>query len=296
MMCVAGFDGYFKRVNPAFERILGYSSDELLSRPFLEFVHPDDRESTERVVKKLAEGGDVIHFDNRYRCKDGTYKWLSWSTPAPRTGDELLYAVARDITEKRKVEEDLRRAMKAAEAADRAKSAFLANMSHEIRTPMNGVIGMADLMAHTTLTEEQHEYLQVIQQSADSLLSLLNDILDLSKIESGKLELEQIDFSLRDTIGYAGQMFSVRAAEKELEVACRVAPDVPDVLVGGSGHSLQESRRPLALALLFGSQKRIDSALNGGNLRRSLRWGDACPAMWRVSSTGVLLLISSHRL
>lgn len=127
---------------------------------------------------------------------------------------------------------DLRRAQRRADEANRAKSEFLANMSHEIRTPMNGVLGMAELLSHTHLDREQREYLNMIQQSAESLLRILNDILDFSKIEAGRLELEAVPFALRDCVGKAGQMLAVRAAAKHVELACRVEPDLPDTLVG----------------------------------------------------------------
>jgi len=133
----------------------------------------------------------------------------------------------------------LREAMIHAESANKAKSEFLANMSHEIRTPMNGIIGMSQLMSHTSLSQEQHDYLNMIQQSADSLLRLLNDILDFSKIEAGKLELEKIDFDLRQTVGLAGKSLSVRAAEKNLELLCRIDPELPDWLAGDPGRLRQ---------------------------------------------------------
>ncbi len=127
---------------------------------------------------------------------------------------------------------DLRRAQRKADEANRAKSEFLANMSHEIRTPMNGVLGMAELLSHTRLSGEQREYLSMIQQSADSLLRILNDILDFSKIEAGRLELESVAFRLRDCVGKAVQSLTLRAAAKEIELACRIAPDLPDGLRG----------------------------------------------------------------
>jgi len=123
-------------------------------------------------------------------------------------------------------------AKEVAEAANTAKSTFLANMSHEIRTPMNGIIGMTELLSKTRLSAQQLDFLGMVQDSADALLGLLNDILDFSKIEAGKLQLECVDFSLRECVCRAGQSLSVKAAEKGLELACRIDPEVPDCLVG----------------------------------------------------------------
>jgi diguanylate cyclase (GGDEF)-like protein/PAS domain S-box-containing protein len=104
MCCIAGVDGYFKRVNPAFERVLGYSQDELLGTPFVDFIHPDDRPNTTAEVGKLSDGAPTLSFDNRYRCKDGSYKELHWTSfPEPGTG--LLYAIARDVSERKERED-----------------------------------------------------------------------------------------------------------------------------------------------------------------------------------------------
>jgi diguanylate cyclase (GGDEF)-like protein/PAS domain S-box-containing protein len=108
MVCVAGFDGYFKRVNPAFERVLGYSEEDLLGRPFLDFVHPDDRRSTEAEAAAIAAGGGTVQFRNRYLAKDGTIHWIEW-TSQPLVEEEIIYAVARDVTERRELEEELHR-------------------------------------------------------------------------------------------------------------------------------------------------------------------------------------------
>ena len=233
IMCVANFDGYFVRLNPAWQSTLGFTTEELCAKPFMDYVHPDDREATVAAMGALGSGRSVIEFENRYRCKDGSYKWFMWNA-TPSSEDGLIYATARDVTERKAAEAALAQARDQATEASRLKSQFLANMSHEIRTPMNGVIGMTELLLATPLTNEQRDYAVTVRESAASLLTIINEILDFSKLEAGKMDLELVDFSVLSVAESVVELLSSAAHDKSLEIQAFVAPDVPRMLRGDS--------------------------------------------------------------
>jgi len=207
--------------------LMGKTDFDFFSRSLAEHFRGDD-------AKVLRAGRPMINFEERMTTAHGERCVLTTKVPLrDAMGNvEGLVGICRDITDRKRAEEELKKAKEAAEAANRAKSDFLANMSHEIRTPMNAVIGMSELLLDTELTPSQREYIEMVHESGISLLAIINDILDFSKIEAGKLELNNSEFYLRENLGGTMKSLGVRAHRKQIELACHFAPEVPDVLVG----------------------------------------------------------------
>jgi PAS domain S-box-containing protein len=361
LVCIADSNAYYKVVNPAFTRILGYTREELLSRPFVDFVHPEDLEKTYAEVQFLTNNNPSIDFENRYITKKGNLVYLQWKANL-NSSNNLIYAIARDITETRKTqgkllssEKSLNEAQKIAkigswdfnlitqelnwsdelykifeiqnepnnpnlygeylsrftpedaeqlsinvgntisnnvpyemehqivfgdekakwvfctgvpivddknnvialkgvvqditqkkqidetikakekaEAANKAKSDFLANMSHEIRTPLNGIVGFTDLLLKMNFDKDQFEYLNMVNESANTLMDIINNILDFSKIEAGKLELDFEEIDLHELSHQIINLFKYEANYKKIDLIINIDTKVPQYIIGDS--------------------------------------------------------------
>jgi two-component system sensor histidine kinase/response regulator len=237
--------------NPAFETLYGYKSREVIGALLDPLITTEEtlseaKQYTQQVMKT------TLHAISKRRRRDGSLVDTEIFGLPVFIDDEKVGALAlyHDISE-------LVRARQEAEQANRTKSEFLANMSHEIRTPLNGVIGMLELALDTSLTGEQRDYLQTSLQSAEALLALLNDILDFSKIEAGRLELEKINFNLRNTVEDVAFTMAKRAQDKGLEMACLVHPDLSSELHGDPGRLRQILVNLVGNALKFTHQGEI---------------------------------------
>jgi CheY-like chemotaxis protein/nitrogen-specific signal transduction histidine kinase/HPt (histidine-containing phosphotransfer) domain-containing protein len=193
-----------------------------------------------------------------------------------------VFAAARDVTEGKRVEMELKQAKASAESASRTKSDFLASMSHEIRTPMNAIMGIADLLAKTSLSLEQDKYVQIFRRAGDNLLNLINDILDLSKVEASQLELEQTGFSLNELLEKVTEVVAVRAQEKGLALVCEIAPDVPTDLVGDPTRL-----RQVLLNLLGNAVKFTESGEVSLRVTRDADSAVPTALLFKVSDTGI---------
>jgi two-component system, sensor histidine kinase and response regulator len=234
--------GRFTFVNPAATRITGYEEDELLGRNYLDLIDPDYRDAAAHFYQhQFTTRQPSTYFEFPMVAKSGVRIWMGQNVLTVMDGERVVgyEAIARDITERKGIEEELARTRDAALQSARAKSEFLANVSHEIRTPLNGVLGMTGLMLGTPLTPEQREYADMIRTSGETLLAIVNDVLDLSRVESGKLAIETTGFHLDDLVESVIEQFSARAAAKRLKFRTHVPAEVCRGLRGDS-HRLRQ--------------------------------------------------------
>ncbi len=262
-------DGSFKFCSPSWERELGYSKDEIFSMHVSDLVHEADRPAFRKTWDKVAAGATVTNYETRVITKPGAQPacgtdqpWISWSFSCePKLA--MVFVSARGVTAQKEAEKALQEARLRAEEASRAKSDFLAVMSHELRTPLNPILGFADMLIDEVQTEEHKDILNMIVESGDHMLSLINEILNYSKIDAGKTKLEPAEFSLTDFVEQKIHLMSGLIKEAPITLSSSIDWGPVDesrspVLIGDIGMLRQVCRNLIANAIKFTKQGRVD--------------------------------------
>jgi hypothetical protein len=257
-------DGRYLGCNHEFaEKIIGVDRSRILGKTLFEIpdvVPPSLARIYQEQDEKLIQRGGTQVYEAPVRCADGVLRYFEFHKSVYRdpAGDIAgIVGVMLDITQRVRFAETLSEAKEAAESANKAKSQFLANISHEIRTPMNGILGLTELALESDLTQQQRLQMGAVHQSAQSLMMVIEDILDFSRIDGGKVRLEVSEFQVRQCVVFAARMFAAAAAEKDLELVCRFDPKLPAVLVGDAGRLRQILLNLVGNAVKFTQSGRV---------------------------------------
>jgi len=272
-----------RSLNRQFTVLFGYESNEAVGRPLDELVVPEHQRAASREMEQRVWQGETVTADTERLHRDGRLipVRLSAAYAQDATG-EVVIVRYEDITQRKRAEAAIREARDVAERAAHARSAFLANMSHEIRTPMNAVLGFVELVLDTELSVEQRRALELVRSSSEALLTILNDILDYSKIEAEHLELETIPFDLPKVVHATANLLAVRAREKHLELTVDVTPDVPHLVRGDPTRVRQVLMNLIGNAIKFTEQGEVavSAVVAGGDTNRA-------SVRFRVRDTGI---------
>jgi PAS domain S-box-containing protein len=281
------YDGKWLRVNQRYSDILGYTEAELLQMSFRSVTHPDDIDYNAECYRRLR-AREITNYaiEKRYIRKDGELVWVALTvSPVLNPEGETQYytAVVEDISDRKSAEVELTKAKEAAEAANRTKSEFLANISHELRTPLNGILGYAQILQRSDcMTQQQQEGLHIIQQCGDHLLTLIDDILDLSKIEAWKMELHPSEFYLHNFLGNIVKIFRLRAEQKGITFIYHYPDELPacvrgdeqrlrQILINLLGNAIKFTEKgsvTFQVELIGGQQSAVSGQPENGRLGR----------------------------
>jgi PAS domain S-box-containing protein len=255
VICTVSDDGRFLRINAACEHLWGYTVSELVGRRYTELVHADDQAKTHQANARLRETGKLTDFVNRYIRKDGSIVDVLWSaTWSPK--DKIIFCVAHDVTDRARIEKALREAKEEADRANHAKSDFLSRMSHELRTPLNSILGFGQLLDRQSPTEAQRTRIRYILGAGRHLLNLINEVLDISRIEAGTLQLSLEPVCIEEAIGEALDLMRPLAAERSITLAANGSLD-------GTSYVLADRQRLKQVLLNLLSNAVKYSALEG---------------------------------
>ena len=272
-----------RSVNPAFEALFGYAAAEVVGAGIDRLIVPEALRSESSELETRVRRGEVVRVELERMRKDGARIQVRLSAAAVKAAaDGALVALYEDISDRKAAEAAMREARDLAERVAQARSAFLANMSHEIRTPMNAVLGFVELVLDTELAPEQRRALELVRTSSEALLTILNDILDYSKIEAEHLELEAIAFDLPKVVHATATLLAVRAREKHLELTVDVPPDVPQMVRGDPTRVRQVLMNLIGNAIKFTDQGEVD--VSASVARRD---AGAATVQFRVRDTGI---------
>ncbi|WP_081867744.1 PAS domain S-box protein [Hymenobacter sp. IS2118] len=266
-------DGLFTIVSPSAYDVLGYRPEEVIGQPVKNYyVEGEDRK---RALDEMQRNGGLRNFETQMWHKDGYPVSVLVNARVVKDGDAGTEGIARDVTDVQQMQDDLRMAKDEAEAALEAKTQFLANMSHELRTPMNGIIGMIDLLDQTVETDEQLDYVDTLRKSSDALLTILNDILDLSKIQAGKLQVHESALELQAVMERIRALFIYRAEQKNIRFTYHITPHTPRYVMTDEVRLLQILSNLVANAIKFtneGTVAIIVSSVSTDGQQHTLRF------------------------
>jgi len=263
-------EGNIVEYSKKFQEILGYSYSDMATLHVVNVEANHSKELIQHNIAKTLQSNHPLHIKSKYRKKSGECFDVEIDAIKIQLEDkEYLYASFKDITQEQKLQQAIIHQKEKAQQADQAKSEFLANMSHEIRTPLNGIIGLTDILLKSEVNPTQREYLSKVQHSSDALLHVINDILDYSKIEAGKLDIVKNLFNLDELLGHISDLFGFRVHQKGLELSFTVNTDVPNHLIGDSLRLIQVLNNLVGNAIKFTNQGSIQLAIELINIQNN---------------------------